>query len=383
MKTKINPCVQQFCSPYTPLPNGNSARWVPSWGVRGCAAGFYFNYFFYKTVVRTTNPVVPMLLIWFLTLASCDDSSKEENPQPGGTFIPSPSYFPQLIIPSDNPLTKEGIELGRKLYYDTILSNDGRSCSSCHIQSYSFSNPAVNSLPHINLAWNNKFLWNGSVEGSLEDIMAFEVNSFFATDVSKLNNNPTYPALFQKTFQASPITAQQVAYALAQFIRTQASVNSKFDKYLRNQSLLSPSEWNGYKIFNTEKGDCYHCHSIGLFQDNAFHNNGLDSVFSGADRGRYEVTGNKEDMGKFKTPTLRNVELTAPYMHDGCYATLEEVMEHYNSGVKHSATVDPIFSRPNRLFRLNLNAQEKADLVAFLKSLTDTDFINNPELKLP
>jgi len=331
------------------------------------------------------------ILIILITLANAckkkDDTNNGE-PQPQTeTLTPyhlySPPYFPQLIIPADNPLTVEGIALGRKLYYDTILSNDGRACASCHTPQYAFSSPIPNSMPHFNLAWNNKFLWNGLVEGKLEDIMAFEVNVFFNTDISKLNNNALYPALFKKIYNVDVITSKQVAYALAQFIRTQSSTNSKFDKYLRYETMLTPSEMNGFVLYNTEKGDCFHCHSLGLFNDNAYHNNGNDSVFIGVNQGHYEVTGNTSDMGKFKTPSLRNVELTAPYMHDGRFATLEEVVEHYNSGVKHSSTLDPIFSKPNHLFGLQLSDQEKTDLVVFLKTLTDTTFTNNPALAQP
>lgn len=321
-------------------------------------------------------------------VASCKKEETEETPEPLPEALTPytlncPSYFPQLIIPADNQLTVEGVELGRKLYYDTILSNDGRACASCHTQQYAFSNPVPNSMSHVNLAWNNKFLWNGLVEGKLEDIMTFEVNVFFNTDVTKLNNSSTYPTLFKKVFNSNSITTQQVAYALAQFIRTQSSTNSKFDKYLRYETTLTSTEMNGFILYNTEKGDCFHCHSLGLFNDNAYHNNGNDSVFAGVNRGHYEVTGNANDMGKFKTPTLRNVELTAPYMHDGRFATLEDVIEHYNSGVKQSSTLDPIFSKPNHLFGLQLTTQEKSELLAFLKTLTDSTFINNPALAHP
>lgn len=321
-------------------------------------------------------------------IAACKKKEPDETPTPVPEALTPynlycPPYFPKLIIPADNPLTVEGVELGRKLYYDTIISNDGRACANCHTQQYAFTNPVPNSLAHMNLAWNNKFLWRGNVEGHLEDIMAFEVNAFFFTNVTKLNNSATYPALFQKVFNSTPITTQQVAYALAQFVRTESSTNSKFDKYLRYETTLTESEMNGFILYNTEKGDCFHCHSLGLFNDNAYHNNGIDSTFVAANRGRYDITGNANDMGKWKTPTLRNVELTAPYMHDGRFATLEDVIEHYNSGVKHSATLDPIFSKPNHLFGLQLTVQEKADLLAFLKTLTDTTFINNPALSHP
>lgn len=294
-----------------------------------------------------------------------------------------PNYFPQLIIPTDNPLTVEGILLGRMLYYDTILSNIGKSCSSCHTQANSFSDSTVNSLPHMNLAWSDKFLWNGSKEGTLENVMIFEVEDFFGTDVNKLNNHTSYPNMFKKVFKTNPITSRQIAYALAQFVRTQTSTNSKFDQYLRYETMLTSSEINGFVIYNSEKGDCFHCHSLGLFFDNNFHNIGLDSTFIGVDKGRYNVTHNPDDIGKFKTPSLRNIALTAPYMHDGRFATLEQVIEHYNSGVKTTATLDPILSKPNHLYGLQLTLQEKIDLISFLNTLTDTTFTNNPSLSTP
>ncbi|MBL7889797.1 MAG: c-type cytochrome [Bacteroidia bacterium] len=295
----------------------------------------------------------------------------------------APSYFPQISIPADNLLTVEGIALGRKLYYDTILSNTGLSCSSCHTQAASFTNPIINSMAHVNLGWSNKFLWNGSVEGRLEDAMLFEVEDFFNTDINKLNSNMEYRSLFKKIFKTDAVTTQQIAYALAQFIRTQISSNSKFDRYLRYETMLSSSEINGFVIYNSEKGDCFHCHSLGLFNDNQFHNIGLDSIFVGVNKGRYNVTQDPDDLGKFKTPTLRNVELTAPYMHDGRFASLEDVVEHYNSGVNLTATLDPILTKPNHQFGLQLTVQEKQDLIAFLKTLTDTAFVNNPELSEP
>jgi cytochrome c peroxidase len=233
------------------------------------------------------------------------------------------------------------------------------------------------------LAWSNKFLWNGLIEGKLEDIMAFEVNVFFNCDVKKLNNSSIYAPLFKKVFNSTSITTKEVAYALAQFVRTQSSTNSKFDKYMLHQETLTPSERNGYVIFNSEKGDCFHCHSIGLFNDNSYHNIGLDSISTGLNKGRSDVTGNMNDIGKFKTPSLRNIELTHPYMHDGRFATLEDVIEHYNSGVKQASNLDPIFSKPNHLLGLQLSIQEKADLVSFLRTLTDTTFTNNPKLSHP
>ena len=161
------------------------------------------------------------------------------------------------------------------------------------------------------------------------------------------------------------------------------SSNSKFDRYQRQEEQLSNSELNGMTIFFTEKGDCFHCHGIPLMTNNEFHNIGLDSIFVGNNVGRNYITGSPYDLGKFKTPTLRNVELTSPYMHDGRFTTLEEVVEHYNSDVKRSATVDPIMTKPGKEYGLQLTTQEKQDLVAFLKTLTDWEFVNDTSLASP
>ena len=314
-------------------------------------------------------------------LASCHKQKETPPPVSSGLTpyeIKYPFTFPALNIPSDNSLTVEGIALGKALYGDPILSNDGRSCSACHVKSTSFSSFSANAIPHINEGWNTKFLWRGGVEGTLEDAMSFEVNEFFKTDVTKLNANQDYKARFKNVYGVETISRKDVAYALAQYLRSLTSVDSRFDRYVRKESMITMSELNGFYIFNSEKGECFHCHSLGLFADNAYHNNGIDSIFTGNNAGRYDVTKNPNDLGKFKTPTLRNIELTAPYMHDGRYLTLEEVVEHYNSGVKKTATIDPIMTLPSFENGLQLTAQQKSDLVAFLKTLTDTSFVNNP-----
>ena len=328
-----------------------------------------------------------------MTAVSC--RKPEEKEPPGEVYSPTPyhpaypSHFPFMTDTAENPLTKEGVELGRRLYYDEKLSfngpNEGASCSSCHHQSSSFTINAGGTavLPHVNLGWNKTFLWEGKVEGTLEDVMRFEVEVFFNTELEVLKNDPLYPSLFRKAFGAGEITYERTAFALAQFVRTLVSGNSKMDRWYRHEVNLSDAEMRGLNLFFTERGDCFHCHSFPLTSDNSFHNIGLDSVFSGASMGRYNVTGDPADMGKFKTPTLRNIELTAPYMHDGRFATLEEVVEHYSSGVKYSNTLDPIMTKQGKWLHLNLTTQEKADLVAFLKTFTDTSFISDPRLGSP
>ena len=190
---------------------------------------------------------------------------------------------------------------------------------------------------------------------------------------TELNQNEQYRDLFKKAFNIDYIDSVHVVKAIAQFERSLVSYNSKYDKFIRQEVQLTPSELNGLTIFNTEKGDCFHCHGTNLFTNDDFHNNGLDTEpFS--DLGLASVSGNSEDAGKFRTPTLRNVELTAPYMHDGRFSTLEEVIDHYNSGGHYSSTVDPLMKKLG--IGLLLTNQEKADLIAFLKTLTDDDYVN-------
>ncbi|MFP5469994.1 MAG: cytochrome-c peroxidase [Bacteroidia bacterium] len=334
-----------------------------------------------------SSKINKFLVIGLVVFSSCKKEDKNTSETINVELTPYevtyPDYFPVMTIPEDNPLTAEGINLGRKLYYDPILSSTGYSCSSCHNNSESFSSYSANSLPHVNLAWNTYFLWKGKISGALEDIMMFEVEEFFQTDISKLNQSEDYQKEFKKVYNVDVISSKEVAYALAQFFRTLTSSNSKFDQYLKKELALTPSEMNGFQLFFTEKGDCFHCHSLGLFTDNSFHNIGLDSVFNGMNWGRYDVSGNKSDIGLYKTPTLRNVELTPPYMHDGRFETLEEVVEHYNSGVLPSATLDPIMTKAGKENGLMLSPTEKKDLVAFLKTLTDQTFINNPQLSKP
>lgn len=320
-------------------------------------------------------------------LLSCGKDHVENVPPPDWTYDPTPfeikvpASFPILDIPVGNPTTVEGVKLGRMLYYDPVLHSDSlRACASCHSQERSFtSDPPV--LPHVNLAWNTSFLWNGKVEGALEDIMLFEVKEFFKTDLEKLQNHQDYPKLFYEAFGARTITHELCAKALSQFQRTLISGKSKYDRVLEgtNWVFLTDEELNGFDIFFTEKGDCFHCHGGILFTDNSFHNNALDASPEPA---RSAITSDPADVGKFKSPTLRNIELTGPYMHDGRYETLEEVVDFYSEGLKTSETVDPLM-KSLHLGGKHLTAQEKSDLIAFLKSLTDTAFIADPALASP
>jgi cytochrome c peroxidase len=314
--------------------------------------------------------------------------SKDETP-PGNDYVYDPTpyeatipaFFPILDIPAANPMTVQGVKLGRMLYYDPALHQDSaKACATCHIQANSFSSdPTV--IPHLNLGWSNNFLWTGKVQGSLEDIMLFEVKDFFMTNLTRLQNHPDYPRLFYEAFGTDTITNQLAANALAQFERTMVSSNSKYDKVLDQNSgvFFTDEELNGYDLFFTEKADCFHCHGGILFTDNDFHNNALDA---NPEPGRFDITNSPYDLGKYKAPTLRNIELTGPYMHDGRFNTLEEVIDFYSEGLQMSETVDPLMKSVH-LGGKHFSPQDKSDLIAFLKTLTDTTYTTNPALSSP
>ena len=338
---------------------------------------------------------------FFFLLMSC--SSKEEE-----TYIPVPHVLeiPILfqdkliapIIPTNNPLTEEGVALGKKLFFDKILSgNETQSCATCHDPAASFTNNerfskgidgrfgTRNSMPLFNLAWNydEKFFWDGNTfslehQAFVPVTDPFEMKSNWADVESKLQQHAEYPSLFEKAFGASNIDSSLVTKAIAQFERTLISANSKFDKFLLGELNLSPEELNGFNVFMDEaKGDCFHCHGSDknpLWTDNIFHNNGLDETF--ADLGLGAVTGDPADNGKFKSPSLRNLEFTAPYMHDGRFASLDDVINHYSQGLKNSSTIDPLMKKVDQ-GGVGLTDKDKADLKAFLLSLSDYDFINS------
>ncbi len=316
----------------------------------------------------------------------------EYNPTPYQLNIPV--LFNQYILPPNisnkNPLTKEGVELGKKLFHDTLLDGysgatrlNRFSCATCHKVDYAFGGNNDSVAPLINMAWNNTFKWNGKIQGSIEDLMIFEVEHQLQTNLNTINAHPTYPDLFLKAFNVNYITYTEIEYALSQYFRTFISGNSKFDRFLMGQQALTSSELNGFNIFMDEnKGDCFHCHGSPqnpLWTDNNLHNTGLDAS---PDAGLSAVTGNPNDIGKFKTPTLRNLVFTAPYMHDDRFATIDDVINHYSEGLVYSTTIDPLMKSVSQ-GGVQLNHQEKADLKAFLLSLTDSSFVNNPNFQPP
>lgn len=322
--------------------------------------------------------------------------------EPRTYFLDIPSNFPPMPLPADNPMTVEGVELGRKLFYDPILSRDGtQSCGSCHNQAVAFTDNGRrfsigvdgiagtrNSMALVNLGWGNSFFWDGrslTLEiQALEPVPnPIEMHLEWVDAMEKLNQHPTYPAEFEALFGTSFIDSIQVVKVITQFERTLISGDSKFDQVRRGEAQYTELERIGEAIFFSEEGDCFHCHGEPLFTDNDFHNNGLQAVLD--DVGLGEVTGSPSDLGKFRSPTLRNIGLTAPYMHDGRLATLEEVVDFYNEEVnQQSPNVDPLMIKSNRVNgQLNLTDFEKQALVAFLHTLTDSTFVQNQAFSNP
>ncbi|MFW5761194.1 MAG: cytochrome-c peroxidase, partial [Cyclobacteriaceae bacterium] len=261
------------------------------------------------------------------------------------------------------------------------------SCATCHQQKHAFASPDHNEhqidvgiMPHFNLAWDRLYLWNGKVQGDIEDIMLFEVEEFFKTDLQAFNQIEEYKVRFKQVYGIDEIKYENIAAALAQFERALISGDSKFDKFLRKEVQLSEQEFRGFNLFFSESGDCFHCHGTALFKDNLMHNNGLNDVFEDDDAGYFAISKDSVDLGKFKTPSLRNIAVTAPYMHDNRFATLKEVVDFYSDDVKFTKYTDPLMNHEGGI---NLTESEREDLIAFLYTLTDSTFITNEAYSNP
>lgn len=305
-----------------------------------------------------------------------------------------PANFPRPVYDlASNPITREGFELGRRLFYDPILSRDGSiSCATCHIQGSAFTHHGHdvshgiddelgfrNAPPVMNLAWTRFFFWDGGVfDLDLQPIAPIEnpveMGEQMPRVIGKLKKDKKYPYLFQEVFGPGEITSSNMLKALSQFMLQCVSSQSKYDKIVRGEGeSFTQEEQEGFAIF---KARCASCHSTDLFTDNQFHNNGLP-VDLYNDSGRYRVTLNEADWYVFKTPSLRNVMKTAPYMHDGRFYTINAVYEHYDKGIKASPTLDSLL-RKDGVLGIPLSADERGKLTAFLHTLTDENFIRNP-----
>jgi cytochrome c peroxidase len=348
---------------------------------------------------------ISLLLVIIYSCRKDPDFTTTNTNTPAGTpyTLAIPTGFSKMPIPAANPLTVEGIELGRFLFYEPLLSaNNKQSCASCHRLSFAMTDSNTqfstgvdglegtrNAMPIFNLGWNRKgFFWDGGAADMENQVIGpitnpVEMHETLPAVIKKLQAHPTYPTMFKKAFGTDSITTKLIMYAVAQFERTIISANSKYDKSRNPNSgvRLTQQEEKGAALFvDNTKGDCFHCHVIGsTFTDFDYKNNGLDSLYS-KDQGRYKITHDVNDIGKFKTPTLRNIALTAPYMHDGRLKTLEEVVSFYNNGYYYPENLDVNMRTKHKNA---MTKQEEADLVAFLKTLTDTTFTNNPNYKSP
>jgi cytochrome c peroxidase len=306
--------------------------------------------------------------------------------------------FPIPSLPRDNPLLNERVELGNRLFHEPALSRNGKlSCATCHDQAHAFSDPRQfsigvearsgtrNAMPIFNMAWKSSFFWDGRAPSlRAQALMPIqdhsEMDEALTNVIGKLTSSAGYSNLFTKAFGSPEITSEKIGLAIENFVLTLTSFDSKFDRAMRGEGALTADEKRGFELFFQEYeprmgqrgADCFHCHGGVLFSDHQFHNNGLDAKHD-QDPGRFKVTGKEFDRGKFSTPSLRNVALTAPYMHDGRYKTLEEVVDHYSTGVERSPTLDPNLAK-HPVGGLQLSADDKRALVAFLKTLTDPKF---------
>jgi cytochrome c peroxidase len=287
---------------------------------------------------------------------------------------------------SKNPLTKEKIELGRKLFYDPILSRDNSiSCASCHLSYLAFAHVdhqlshgidnrigTRNSLALMNLAWNKNFMWDGAINHL--DMQALapisdhnEMDETIENVVAKLQQSKQYQKNFKQSFGDSLVTGERVLKSISQFMLTLVSANSKYDKVQRKEAIFTIYEAKGYDLF---KKNCASCHQEPLFTNHTFENNGLEPDPFLKDVGRMKVTQKKEDAYKFRVPTLRNIEVTYPYMHDGRFPNLPMVLFHYSEAIHDSPTLAKKLKN-----KIKLSEEDKNNLIAFLKTLTDENFL--------
>jgi cytochrome c peroxidase len=327
--------------------------------------------------------VISFLIIIVLSFKTIDD-----------LFV-VPKNFPKPVYDfSNNPLSAEKIALGKALFYDPILSKDNTiSCSSCHLSYTAFTHTdhnvshgidnriGVRNAPALmNLAWNKYFMWDGAVHHL--DMQALapisnhdEMDETIENVVIKLQHSDKYKTLFFKAFGDSILTGENTLKSIAQFMVTLVSANSKYDKVIRKEAgyTFTENELRGYKLF---KQNCANCHTEPLFTNNEFENNGLipDKLLN--DIGRVKISQNPNDSFKFKVPSLRNVELSYPYMHDGRFPNLQMVLFHYTEDIHQSATLSNQLKK-----KIVLSESDKNNLTVFLKTLTDEEFLQNPKFQ--
>lgn len=320
-----------------------------------------------------------------------DDADLPPGPPPPPRALGElPPEFPPLPAPADNPFTAEKFALGQALFFDKRLSRTGEiACGSCHLQANAFADPrrvsegiegrtgTRNAPPLFNLAWTSSYFWDGGVDSLERQAMApimdpNEMDLPLDEATARVAADPTYPPRFQAVF-GTGVTPLALTQALASFVRGLVSGDSRLDRHRRGEPhALGAAERRGLAIFEGERGECFHCHTGFNLTNDRFANNGSFQV--GGDVGRQRITGKANDLGRFRVPSLRNVAVTAPYMHDGSLATLEQVIDHYDRGGGGHESTDA------NIRKLHLTPAEKRDLRAFLNALTDETFLADPKL---
>lgn len=352
--------------------------------------------------MRLYNIHAYLALVCWICIIMISCSKEDDQITDGETYqLISSEGFPDVQYTiQNNPITKEGFELGRKMFFDPRLSADGSiSCNNCHQQSRAFADTPLHPLsigidnqmgirnapPLFNLAFRNEFFWDGGV--SHLDFVAInalesdiEMGETLQDVVKKLNSDEEYKMLFKVAFNIDSITSPRMLQAFSQYLLLMVSDHSKFDQYQRNENgvMLTSSELKGMELFNDK---CSTCHSGILFTDQSFRNNGISDTFT--DIGRALISEASSDIGKFMVPSLRNVEVTGPYMHNAKFITLEEVLQHYAEGVKDSETLDTVLKNENSQLGIELTESEQADIITFLKTLTDDSFLTDTKFNNP
>lgn len=346
------------------------------------------------------NLSLPILILAFLQACKVDPAipkTREGAPVYGISFN-VPSGWPQPVYNyQTNTLSDEGFRLGRKLFYDTRLSRDNTiSCGSCHQDFAAFAHSA-HSLSHgidglfgtrnapalFNLNWHPNFMWDGGVNHIEVQPLApiinpVEMDETMENVIIKLKKDPVYEHMFTEVYGDNDINSQRIFKAIAQFQGMLVSSNSKYDKYVRGEpgGVLSDSEQRGLTLFTEKK--CASCHVPPLFTDFSFRNNGLSYNAALNDSGRAHVTGLATDRNKFKVPSLRNITVTSPYMHDGRFESLSQCLSHYNNGITYTENIDTLLKK-----NISMTNQEMQDIIEFLGTLRDNDFLTDSRFKNP
>lgn len=335
-----------------------------------------------------------MLFLGCLLVNACKKSGDgNSGPQPLEFQIPAGFPAPQYSF-TGNPLTKEGFELGRKLFYDGRLSKDGNfPCASCHQQfaafatfdhslSHGFNNQLTlrNSPGLFNMAWNKEMHWDGGIANiEVQPVAPITAPNEMAEDINnviaKLKADDVYKKMFTAAFGDETINSQRMLFAITQFVGFIVSAGSKYDKVKQGKATFTQTEQNGYTLFQSK---CVSCHPEPLFTDYSFRNTGIPVDPFVNDFGRMRITNKKEDSLKFKVPSLRNVAITFPYGHDGRFSSITSVLDHYSSGIQNGPTLDPLLKN-----KIPLSNFDKFYLLEFLKTLTDSTLISDKRFAQP